>query len=109
MNDVPVPNDGPPLKAAYQFSVPVLAVAPKVTVPVPQREPGVVLLTEGMALTVTLIELSALTFAQAFFTVSVAVYVPATVPAGTAITIGETGSAASVTLENEPPLHPEML
>ena len=52
VNDVPVPNDVPPITAAYQFNVPALAVAPKVTVPVPQTEPGVVPLTVGMALTV---------------------------------------------------------
>ena len=52
VNDVPVPNDTPPVTAAYQFNVPALAVAPKVTVPVPQTEPGVVPDTVGIALTV---------------------------------------------------------
>ena len=52
VNDVPVPNEVPPVKAAYQFNVPALAVAPKVTVPVPHTEPGVVPLTVGRALTV---------------------------------------------------------
>ena len=52
VNDVPVPNDVPPVTAAYQFNEPVLAVAPKVTVPVPQTDPGVVPDTVGMALTV---------------------------------------------------------
>ena len=52
VNDVPVPNDAPPVTAAYQFNVPALAVAPKVTVPVPQTEPGVVPDTVGNALTV---------------------------------------------------------
>ena len=52
VNDVPVANDVPPVKAAYQFNVPALAVAPKVTVPVPQTEPGVVPLTVGSALNV---------------------------------------------------------
>ena len=52
VNDVPVPNDAPPVTAAYQFNVPALAVAPKVTVPVPQTELGVVPDTVGMALTV---------------------------------------------------------
>ena len=32
----------PPLDAEYQLIVPALALAPKVTVPVPQFEPGVV-------------------------------------------------------------------
>ena len=49
VNDVPVPNDEPPVTAAYQFNVPALAVAPKVTVPVPHTEPGVVPLTVGIA------------------------------------------------------------
>ena len=49
VNDAPVPNDVPPVKAAYQFNVPALAVAPKVTVPVPHTEPGVVPLTVGIA------------------------------------------------------------
>ncbi len=52
INEVPEPNEVPPVKAAYQFNVPALAVAPKVTVPVPQTEPGVVPLTVGTALTV---------------------------------------------------------
>ena len=52
VNDVPVPNDVPPVTAAYQFNVPALAVAPKVTVPVPHTEPGVVPDTVGNALTV---------------------------------------------------------
>jgi hypothetical protein len=52
VNDVPVPNEVPPVKAAYQFNVPALAVAPIVTVPVPQTEPGVVPDTVGIALTV---------------------------------------------------------
>ncbi len=52
VNDVPVPNDEPPVTAANQFNVPALAVAPKVTVPVPQTEPGVVPDTVGNALTV---------------------------------------------------------
>ena len=49
INEVPVPNDVPPVAAAYQFNAPVLAVAPKVTVPVPQTEPGVVPETVGIA------------------------------------------------------------
>jgi hypothetical protein len=52
VKDVPVPNDVPPVTDAYQFNVPALAVAPKVTVPVPHTEPGVVPDTVGMALTV---------------------------------------------------------
>ena len=40
-NEVPVPNEDPPLDAAYQFNVPALAVAPKFTVPASQRAAGV--------------------------------------------------------------------
>ena len=42
----------PPVEAAYQFMVPALAAAPKVTVPLPQRLAGVVPLILGIALTV---------------------------------------------------------
>jgi hypothetical protein len=59
VNDVPVPNDEPPEEAAYQFNVPALAVALRVTVPVPQREAGVVPLTVGIAFTVTFTVISA--------------------------------------------------
>ena len=52
VNDVPVPNDEPPVTAAYQFNVPALAVAPKVTVPVEHLAAGVVPDIVGMALTV---------------------------------------------------------
>ena len=38
VNEVPLPNDEPPVEAAYQLMVPEKAVAPSVTVPVPQRE-----------------------------------------------------------------------
>ena len=51
-NDAPVPNDEPPVDAAYQFNVPALAVAPNVTVPASQREAGVVPDTVGIVLTV---------------------------------------------------------
>ena len=54
VNEVPVPSDVPPVAAAYQFKVPALAVAPKVTVPVPQRLAGVVAVTVGMAFTVAM-------------------------------------------------------
>ncbi len=50
VNDVPVPNDAPPVTAPYQFNVPALAVAPKDTVPVPHTEPGVVPDTVGVTL-----------------------------------------------------------
>jgi hypothetical protein len=52
VNDVPVPNEEPPVDAAYQFSVPALAVAPKATVPASHLFPGVVVLTDGVVFTV---------------------------------------------------------
>ena len=39
---MPVPNEVPPLDTEYQLIVPALALAPKVTVPVPHLDPGVV-------------------------------------------------------------------
>ena len=53
VKDVPVPSDIPPVDAAYQLIVPELAVAPRVTVPVPHREPGVVPVIVGPVSTVT--------------------------------------------------------
>jgi hypothetical protein len=46
---VPVPNELPPVAAAYQLTVPADAVAPKTTLPVPQVEPGVVPVIVGIA------------------------------------------------------------
>ena len=53
---VPDPKLGPPLAAAYQFmmAVPELEVAPKVTVPVSQRSPGVVDVITGDGFTVAI-------------------------------------------------------
>ena len=51
--EVPVPSDPPPVEAAYQLIVPVEAVAPRVTDPVPQRVAGVVPVMVGMTFTVT--------------------------------------------------------
>ena len=48
----PVPKDAPPAAAAYQFKVPALAVADKLTVPVPHRSPGVEPVTVGTVLMV---------------------------------------------------------
>lgn len=54
---VPVPRLEPPEEAAYQFKVadPLEAVAPRVTVPVPQRLAGVVpdMVAEGLMVAVT--------------------------------------------------------
>ena len=52
VKEVPVPNEEPPVDATYQLIVPADAVAPNVTVPVPQREPGVVPVMVGAVLTV---------------------------------------------------------
>ena len=52
VNDVPVPNELPPVETAYQFNVPALAVAPNTTVPASQREAGVVPDIVGVVLTV---------------------------------------------------------
>jgi hypothetical protein len=52
VKDVPDPNNVPPVAAEYQFRVPAVAVAPKVAVPVLQKLPGVVLVTEGVFVTV---------------------------------------------------------
>ena len=51
VNDVPVPIKVPAVKASYQLMVPELNVAPKTTVPAPQRLPGEVFKFEGIALT----------------------------------------------------------
>jgi hypothetical protein len=53
MNDTPVPKLVPPVAAAYQLMVPALAVAPNVTVPVPQRLAAVLAVMVGIAFTVT--------------------------------------------------------
>ena len=52
MKDIPVPRLVPPVAAAYQFIVPAEAVAPRVTVPVPQLLPGVVPVIAGSVFTV---------------------------------------------------------
>ena len=51
INAVPVPNEDPPVEAAYQFNIPALAVACKVIVPLPQIESEVVEATEGIVFT----------------------------------------------------------
>ena len=52
VNDVPVPKLEPPVGAAYQLIVPVLALAPKDTVPVPHLAAGVVAVMFGIVFTV---------------------------------------------------------
>ncbi len=51
---MPLPKLVPPVAALYQFNVPALAVAPKVTVPVEHLADGVVPDTVGIALTVAI-------------------------------------------------------
>ncbi len=48
---VPEPRIEPPTATPYQLSVPALAVAPKVTLPVPQRPAAVVVITVGVTVT----------------------------------------------------------
>ncbi len=52
VNDIPVPSEAPPVAAAYQLIVPAEAVAPRVTVPDPHTDPGVVPVIAGTAFTV---------------------------------------------------------
>jgi hypothetical protein len=54
---IPVPKLGPPVAAAYQLIVPADAVAPNVTVPVPQTLPGVDPVIVGIGFTVVAIVL----------------------------------------------------
>ena len=49
---IPVPKLAPPVAAAYQLIVPADAVAPNVTVPVPQTLPGVDPVIVGIGLTI---------------------------------------------------------
>ena len=51
---MPVANEVPPVDAEYQLTVPALALAPKVTVPVPQFDPSVVDDIVGIVLIVAL-------------------------------------------------------
>ena len=54
VNVPPIPNEVPPVDAAYQLNVPTLAAAPNVTVPGPQRAAGVVEETVGIVLMVAI-------------------------------------------------------
>ena len=47
VKDVPVTSEVPPVATAYQLMVPALDAAPRTTVPVPQRDPGVVPVIDG--------------------------------------------------------------
>jgi hypothetical protein len=71
VNEVPVPNEVPPVEAAYQLNVPALAVAPNITVPASQREPGAGEVTVGVVFTSTLaIELLSVTLQFASVTIT---------------------------------------
>ena len=52
---VPVCKDDPPVELLYQLMVPLLALAPKATVPASHLDKGVVLLTVGVVFTVATI------------------------------------------------------
>jgi hypothetical protein len=51
---MPVPRLAPPVAATYQLIVPALAVAPKITVPVPHRLDGVVPVIVGIEMIVAI-------------------------------------------------------
>ena len=51
---VPVPKLVPPVAAPYQLTVPADAVAPRVTMPLPQTLPGMVAVIVGTVLTVAI-------------------------------------------------------
>ncbi len=57
VKEVPVLNKVPPVEASYQFNTPALADAERITVPGPQRNPGVVLLIVRTLLIVASTEL----------------------------------------------------
>ena len=52
LNVVPDPKELPPEDAANQLMVPAETAAPSETIPAPHLEPGVVLVTLGIAFTV---------------------------------------------------------
>ncbi len=73
---VPVPKDVPPVALLYHLTEPALGVALKVTEPVPQRLEGVVLVTVGLAITVTALVVAE----QPLVAVNVKVALPAETP-----------------------------
>lgn len=50
---IPLPNITPPVAAEYQLMLPADEAAAKVTCPLPQTLPGVVLVIVGIGMTVT--------------------------------------------------------
>ncbi len=57
VKELPVFNKVPPVGTLYQVNTPALAVAERGTVPVPQREAGLVDVMEGIVFTVAKTEL----------------------------------------------------
>ena len=55
VNEVPVPNEAPPVGASYQLIVPAEATAPSVTLPESQRDAGTVEVIVGEIFTVAVI------------------------------------------------------
>ena len=53
--EFPVATAEPPVLAVYQFTVPALAVAPRLTAPLPHSEAGVVEVMVGIDFTVAVI------------------------------------------------------
>ena len=82
---VPVPSEEPPVSAAYQLIVPADAVASRLTVPVPQRDAGVVPVIVGIVFIVILNVLESATQGEplGLFVVTVTVIVlPASAATG---------------------------
>ena len=55
VNEVPVANAVPPVDTSYQFIVPAEATAPNVSVPISQRDAGVIAVIDGGILMVAVI------------------------------------------------------
>ena len=73
---VPEPKDVPPVALLYHLTEPVLGVAPKVTVPVPQRLAAVLDAIDGVTFTVTALVVAE----QPLLAVNVNVALPAETP-----------------------------
>lgn len=78
---VPVPNEVPPVGAAYQFNVPPDAVAPNSTVPAPVLVPGVVPVTDTDCVMVSVLVETALPQGALAYEVNVSVTLPAAISA----------------------------
>jgi hypothetical protein len=82
--EFPVPNEELPVNAEYQFIVPADAVAPNVTVPVPQRELGVIPLIVGIERPIPVNEIVG-ELLSTLVTVIVAIWLP--LAAGVKVTV----------------------